>query len=130
LTARGQRKAERARGLAAAIKQINGLHRQSFPPAQPPVAGAPDLPDEEQLVAQLERQQLAGLRVWQFSARAAARQAARAQATEQLAAARAAATRARREEQARLDRQWQLLQGNDPDAVLAALATSFADNQA
>src|SRR5699024_8584313 len=33
-------------------------------------------------------------------------------------------------EQARLDRQWQLLQGNDPDAVLAALATSFADNQA
>lgn len=54
-------KAEEAQRLAAAFQEILNVHRTEFPPAVPPVAPPPSLPDARAVRRRHERDALAGI---------------------------------------------------------------------
>ena len=123
-------KAEEAQRLAAAFREILNVHRTEFPPASPPMAPAPSLPDARTVRRRHERDALAGIGLLQRAARAEAKQRAAGAAEAELAAARQQAGEQQAEFQRQLDRWWQQLCDNDPDVVLATLAEAFEDNEA
>jgi hypothetical protein len=67
-------KAEEAQRLAAALQEILNVHRTEFPPASPPVAPPPSLPDARTVHRRHERDALAGIGLLQRAARAEAKQ--------------------------------------------------------
>lgn len=123
-------KARRALDLAGRIGTIEGLHRQAFEPASPRIAPVPELPDRATLYAALEHEHLAGTWLWQLSRRRELREQAAQEADRRLAELAAEADRTQRAEQREIDECWVALTENDPDTVLAEVATSFEDNEA
>jgi hypothetical protein len=123
-------KAEEAQRLAAVLQEILNVHRTEFPPASPPVAPSPSLPDARTVHRRHERDALVGIGLLQRAARAEAKQRAAGAAEAELAEARQQAGEQQAEFQRQLDRWWQQLCDNDPDVVLATLAEAFEDNEA
>jgi type II secretory pathway pseudopilin PulG len=123
-------KAEEAQRLAAALQEILNVHRAEFPPAVPPMAPPPSLPDARTVHRRHEREALAGIGLLQRAARAESKQRAARAADAELAEARQQAADQQAEWQRQLDRRWQQLCDNDPDVVLATLAEAFEDNEA
>ena len=123
-------KAEEAQRLAAIFTEILNVHRQQFPPAQPPAAPRPELPDEGQLRSRHEHAALQGIGWFKRAERATARQHAAEAAAAELAALRQQAETATAHAQAELDEQWAQLLANDPDTLIATLAKAFEDNEA
>lgn len=123
-------KAQEAQRLAAAFREILNVHRTEFPPASPPVAPAPSLPDPRTVRRRHERDALAGIGLLQRAARAEAKEGAGRAAEAELAAARQQAIEQQAALQRQLDQHWQQLCTNDPEVVLATLAEAFEDNEA
>jgi hypothetical protein len=123
-------KAEEAQRLAAAFQAILNVHRTEFPPAAPPVAPAPSLPDAGLVRRRHEREALAGIGLFQRAARAEAKKGGARAAEAELAAARQQAAEQQAALQRQLDQRWQQLCANDPEVVLATLAEAFEDNEA
>ncbi len=123
-------KAEEAQRLAAAFQQILNVHRTEFPPAVPPVAPSPSLPDARTVHRRHERDTLAGIGLLQRAARAEAKERAVRAAEAEMAQARRQAAEQQAEFQRQLDQWWQQLCQNNPDVVLATLAAAFEDNEA
>jgi hypothetical protein len=123
-------KAEEAQRLAGLFQELLAIHRESFAPAQPPVAPPPPAPDAAGVHERHRTAALDGIGLFSFGARAAAKeQAARAADTE----LRALAEQGRRQQaeyQAALDAWWAALLRNDPGTVLGTLAEAFEDNEA
>jgi hypothetical protein len=123
-------KAEEAQRLAAAFQEILNVHRTEFPPAVPPVAPPPSLPDARAVRRRHERDALAGIGLLQRAARGEAKERAARASDAELAAAHQQAALQHAEYQRQLDRCWRQLCDNDPDVVLATLAEAFEDNEA
>lgn len=123
-------KAEQAQELASALTAILELHQQEFPAAQRPLAPSPPQPDAEAITQKHRKQALAGIGLFQRSARSAAKAQADQAAGAELAAIRENDARLHAEYQAQLDAEWHRLVGNHEDAVMAALAAAFEDNEA
>lgn len=123
-------KAQEGQRLADALDNIVNLHRQEFPAAQPPVAPEPPEPDESEIRQRNRTAAVVGIRWYQRTKRAAARNRADDAATVEIAQVRAENERVRKAQQADLDATWARLTANDPPTVLGVLATAFEDNQA
>ena len=123
-------KAREARRLAEVFHEIQDVHKQEFPPVQRPLAQPPVVPDRAQVLDRRERDALKGIGIFKRAERAAARQRAAVEADAELAYLRGQAQAEAARAQAELDRQWELLAGNDPDVVFDTLAEAFADNEA
>ena len=132
---RGRRRRTPDRGSAAAqiaeaLAAVGNLHRHAFAEAVRPQAPAPEVPSMAALEAEARRDEYVGVPWWQLSARAAARRRARAAAQQNRSRLRAEAQARRDRLQEELDAHWQALLDNEPEAVLAALAKAFEDNEA
>jgi hypothetical protein len=157
---RAAEKAQQAQELAYAFNTIMNLHRESYPPAQSPVAPAATTADEGEIRARHDEGALKGegeprdestpkgegepedqdgpddqgepedQGELRRGARTKARQAAQQAADQEIAQVRADSDDQRGEVQQQLDRQWTRLCSNDPDLVLSVLADAFAENEA
>lgn len=125
-----QEKAEEARRLADALTAVLDVHRADFPPAGRPIAPPPPPVDVAAFRARHVTEAKATTSVFARAERKAAlAEADRRTQIDVVNQQQTYATQERAWQQA-LDVQWQLLLGNDPDAVLAALAEAFEDNEA
>ncbi|WP_112237903.1 DUF4236 domain-containing protein [Kribbella monticola] len=123
-------KAEQASELANALSAIFDLHRSEFPPAQRPIAPPPPPVDIAGITAKHHKAALAGIGIFNRSARSAAKAAADHAAGAEAAAVAAADRAKHGAYQEELDRLWGRLVDNDPDVVLGTLAEAFEDNEA
>lgn len=124
------RKAEQAQQIAAALQHILDLHRQTFPPAQPPVAPPPEPVDEQAIRERHESAALRGISIFRRARRREAKRRAAASAAVEIRAEEERRERERAMAQEQLDSAWQRLLANDPPTVLAALDAAFEDNEA
>jgi hypothetical protein len=123
-------KAEEAHRLAGLFQELISIHREEFPPAQPPVAPPVQEPDVEEIRHRHEKAAIKGLGLFAFSAKSAAREQAAEAARLEIVARREEAAHQRAAFQAELDTWWQALLANDPETVLGTLAEAFEDNEA
>jgi hypothetical protein len=123
-------KAEESQRLATLFQALLNIHRESFEPAQPPVAPLPPEPDAEAIHARHREAALSGIGIFQRRERAAARERAAQAAEAEVHALREQARRQQTEYQAELDAWWAALLSNDPGTVLGTLAEAFEDNEA
>jgi hypothetical protein len=124
------RKAEQAQQIAAALQHILDLHRQTFPPAQPPVAPPPEPVDERAIRTRHESTALRGISIFRRARRREAERRAAVAAEAEIRAERERRERERARAQEQLDAAWRRLLANDPPTVLAALDAAFEDNEA
>jgi hypothetical protein len=123
-------KAEEAQRLARAFQGLLDVHRESFEPAQRPIAPSPPAPDSEAIHARHRQAALAGIGVFARAQRAAAKEAAGQAAEREIHALRQEGSRQQAEYQQALDAWWQALLANQPETVIGALAEAFEDNEA
>ncbi len=123
-------KAQRARLITEALTTIGSLHRHTFVPASPPDAALPAVPPFPTLLADARRAARSGIGWWRLAERAAARRRAVAGAEQRARQLLGEAQEQQRSNQRQLDEHWRALLANQPDAVLAALAAAFEDNEA
>ncbi|RFU18769.1 DUF4236 domain-containing protein [Geodermatophilus marinus] len=123
-------KADKARRLSQHFQALLNVHRETFEPAQPPIAPAPPAPDAEAIRAHHRQAALAGIGLFKRRERAAALERADRAAEAQLQAQRAEAHRMQAAYQAELDAWWAALLRNEPDTVIGTLAEAFEDNEA
>ena len=123
-------KADQAQQLAAALTAILELHKATFPPAQRPMAPPPPPVDVNAVTAQHRKAALAGIGIFNRSARAAAKASADQSARAEVDAIAAEDRRKHGAYQEELDMLWARLVNNDPDVVLGTLAEAFEDNEA
>lgn len=122
-------RAEAAVQLVEVYRRIATLHHEHFMPANPPVAPEPPIIDTE--VEQRHRKaSLKGVSIFARGRRRNALAQAAAAAQSEVHARELERTRDRAAAQAQLDIEWAQLQANKPDAVIAALAAAFEDNDA
>ncbi|GGK62573.1 hypothetical protein Ppa06_21140 [Planomonospora parontospora subsp. parontospora] len=119
-----------AERLLAAFNEITSLHRTEFPGVTPPVAPPVAPVEHAKMLRRHERQALSGLGWFARAERRAARERSRLTANAEAAAWVAEAERERAKVQQELDRGWERLLANDPDALLGTLAEAFDDNEA
>jgi hypothetical protein len=123
-------KAEEAQRLAKLFQALLNVHRETFEPAQPPVAPPPPVPDGEAIRAHHRKAALAGIGLFKRRERAAAQEQADRAAEAELQARWAEAQRMQAEYQAELDAWWAALLRNEPETVIGTLAEAFEDNEA
>lgn len=123
-------KEQRASAIQEQLDRLCSLHRQSFPPAAPPVAPLPPVPSVHTLEEQARAERLQGISWFRFARRREARARAADDARTRRAQLLDDAHQAQQRAQEELDRQWVLLCANDTEQVLATLATHFGDNDA
>jgi hypothetical protein len=128
--AAAEEKADEARRLADALTAVLDVHRADFPPADRPIAPPPPPVDVAAIRARHVAEARAATSVFARAERKAA--LAEAERRTQIDVANQQQVYASQERawQQALDAQWELLVGNDPDTVLAALAEAFEDNEA
>ncbi|MEQ6900335.1 DUF4236 domain-containing protein [Nocardioides sp. YIM 152588] len=119
-----------AQRLASQLQAIAGLNDVTFEPSRRPLAPPPAPVDYWSLLRRHRKATLAGVSVFDLSARRAAVASAVRAAESEHAEAVAAAVEGMYEEQSSLDETWGLLSECEPDVVLAALARAFEDNEA
>ncbi len=123
-------KAEEAQRLAKLFQALLNIHRETFEPAQPPVAPRPPAPDGEAIRAQHRKAALAGIGLFKRRERAAAQEQADRAAEAELQARWAETQRMQAEYQAELDAWWAALLRNEPGTVIGTLVEAFEDNEA
>jgi hypothetical protein len=123
-------KQQAAAELQQQFAEILTLHRADFPPNSPPVAPPPSPVNAGAIQQQHEQAALAGVSIFKFGARKAAKATAAANAAAAIAAEQARAIAQHEAQQRDLDAAWARLLGNDPDTVLATLEDAFEDNEA
>lgn len=121
---------EELQALAAQLEAMLSIHKQVFPPAQPPVAPPAEPVDYLAIERKHRRDQRRGIPFYRFSERRAARRRAHELAGQEARKEEQAREAARARTQAELDEWWRKLLENDRDVVLGVLEASFADNQA
>lgn len=121
---------EELQALAAQLEAMLSIHKQVFPPAQPPVAPAAEPVDYLAMERKHRRQQRRGIPFYRFSERRAAKRKARELAGEEARREEETREATRTRAQAELDEWWHKLLANERDVVLAVLEAAFADNQA
>jgi hypothetical protein len=115
--------------LNRSMVALGQAHREEFPPAQRPVAPAPESIDAKVIRHRHETEQREGIAFFKRAERKAAKQRAA-----ELAAREASLEKTRREqeqlaEQARLDDAWRALLDNEPGQVFASIEAAFEDNE-
>ncbi|MGY1741156.1 MULTISPECIES: DUF4236 domain-containing protein [unclassified Blastococcus] len=123
-------KADEAQRLARAFQGLLSIHRETFEPAQRPVAPPPPAPDSEAIHARHRQAALAGIGVFARAQRTAAKEAAGRAAEQEIHALRQEGSRQQAEYQQALDAWWHALVTNQPETVIGALAEAFEDNEA
>lgn len=123
-------KAELADQLRTALLSILNLHRQDFPAATRPIAPEPiQVPDDE-VRRKHRKHALAGIGLFQRTARREARAQAEAAATAEIQALADQRSAARSQHQSYLDQCWEALRANDEAVVLDTITAAFEDNEA
>jgi hypothetical protein len=119
-----------------AVRQTNltliGLfsaHQQSFPDVTQPQVQAPEPIDEKAICADAAHESRRGVSFLDRRGRRDARQTGAEEANRRIEAERDRIAEDHRQRQAKVDAQWQMLVGNDPQVVLQQLETAFEDNQ-
>lgn len=123
-------KAQEAQRLARLFQDLLNIHRETFDPAQPPVAVPPPAPDEAAIRARHRESALADISWFKRAERATARQEADRAADAEIRWLTAEGQRQRIAYQKELDDWWAALLANDPAVVLGALMDAFDDNDA
>jgi flagellar hook assembly protein FlgD len=129
-TAQNTHPASRIQALASLEASLVSAHQHDFAIAEPGVAPPPEPVDERTIRRQARAEAVNDLSLFAFGARAEAKKKAEPVAAGRVRDALAASEQAHEAEQRRLDEQWELLQANDPSAVLQALEDAFSDNEA
>ena len=131
---RQARAAERAQQIADIValeRQLTGLHREDFTPAQREVLPLPAQPsptDVATLRRELTRTALAGISWFHRAERRNAKAAVTAAATDLARRQHLAALIEAQRTQVDLDQAWDALRRHDPDTVIEAVDAAFADN--
>lgn len=128
--AAAQQKAEEGERLADALAAVLDLHRAEFEPAQRPVAPPPPPIDVDAVRAPHVRAAKAATGIFARADRKAALAEAERRTLAEVAVLQQSFAEQQAAWQRQLDAQWQALSSNEPDAVLAALAEAFEDNEA
>lgn len=123
-------RAEATEQLVEVYRRIASLHHEHFMPAEPSVASEPPLIDTAEVEQRHRKAGLKGISIFARSRRRDALAQAAAAAQSEIYARELERTRGRTAAQAQLDAEWARLRANEPDAVLAALAAAFEDNDA
>jgi hypothetical protein len=123
-------KAEEAQRLAKLFQALLNVHRETFEPAQPPVAPPAPAPDAEAIRAHHRKAAVAGIGLFKRRERAAAQEQSDRAAEAELQTRWAEAQRMQAEYQAELDAWWAALLRNEPETVIGTLAEAFEDNEA
>lgn len=123
-------RAEAADQLVEVYRRIASLHHEHFMPAEPPVAPEPPRIDTAEVEQRHRKASLKGISIFARGRRRDALAQAAATAQSEVHARQLEGTRGRNAAQAQLDSEWAQLQANKPDAVIAALAAAFEDNDA
>ncbi len=123
-------KAEEEQRLAKLFQALLSIHRETFEPAQPPVAPLPPAPDADAVRAHYRNAALAGIGVFKRRERAAAQEQAERAAEAELRARWVEGQRMQAQYQADLDAWWAALLRNQPESVIGTLAEATEDNEA
>jgi hypothetical protein len=123
-------KAQRAEELQAVFDTIEGLHREDFAVATPPVAPQAAPVDEAAVLHWHEQHAMRGLGVTQRSARAQARRMAAEAARQDTQRIAWDNQQQQQHLQQHLNDQWHRLLSNDPNVVGETLTEAFEDNEA
>lgn len=123
-------KGDQAREITEALDQIANMHRRTFVTPPQPRAPRPVLPAFRRLVDAAEADELKKVSIFKRNERMAARRRAYERAHAQAQELVTQAQEDRRMLQAALDAKWRALNENDPDTVLAMLASAFGENDA
>lgn len=123
-------RAEAAEQLVDVYKRIAGLHRESFRPAQrlvePPAAPV----YEADVLKRHQKEKLKGISFFARARRKDALARAAVDAQQEVESRRRESARQQAKKQRQHDEEWERLTANDPQTVMAALATAFEDNDA
>lgn len=111
-------------------QRLISAHLEDFPRTLRPKVQSLGAVDEKPFFRRREAEALAGISLFQRSQRRAARAAAAEIARQDIESEKARLREAEEGEQQHLDAWWGRLNGNDPETVVAALETAFADNEA
>ncbi|MEU0886169.1 DUF4236 domain-containing protein [Lentzea sp. NPDC005914] len=123
-------KAEFAEQLRTALLSILNLHRQDFPPATRPIAPAPTPVAADEVRRKHQKHALAGIGLFQRTARREAKARAEAAAAAEIQELSARRSAEQAQHQSDLDQWWEALQANDETVVLEVLSAAFEDNEA
>jgi hypothetical protein len=123
-------KTQQAQELRSALDNIMNLHRQVFTATERPIAVDPPPVNEASVRRTHRKRALAGVGLFQRTARQAAKRQADAAAAAEIQQLERQRQEAKGLHQAELDRWWTALLANDEEVVLAAVAAAFEDNEA
>lgn len=129
--ARAAERAQQVAAVAAVERSLTTLHHEDFPESTRPLAPVPTAPDPAQIEMvhrELYRSAIAGVPFWRWEPRRQAKAWAAQQAPVEAQRRHTGALVAAQLEQARLDAQWHALVDHDPQTVIEAVETAFADN--
>jgi len=123
-------RAEAAEQLVDVYKRIASLHREEFPIAARPVASELPPIHVQEIETRHRTENLKGISIFARARRREALVRADAAAQLEMHARELDRAQTRSATQLQLDSDWARLIANDPDAVMAALAAAFEDNDA
>lgn len=123
-------KAEEAERLRDAIEAITTIHQETFALAEKPLSPPPPPVDGEAIHRRFATAAVKGIGFFDRAGRKAAKVNAALKAESAIREETARLRKQYDEYQAEFDRWWARLLANDPDVVLAQLATAFEDNEA
>lgn len=123
-------RAEAAEQLVDVYRRITRLHHEQFSPAEHPVAPESPSVDTVQVEQRHRKTSLKGISIFARARRRDALAQAAAAAQSEVDARELERVRRQTAAQMQLDAEWTRLRANEPDAVIAALAAAFEDNDA
>lgn len=129
--ARAAERAQQVAAVAAVERSLTSLHHEDFPESTRPLVPVPAAPGPAQIETlrrELYGAAIAGVPFWKREPRRQAKAWAAQQAAPEAQRRHTGALVAAQLEQARLDEQWQALVDHDPQTVIEAVETAFADN--
>lgn len=123
-------KEEEFQRLRRELLSILEIHRVDFPAAQKPILPPPDLPKIDHFLERREKEMLAGISLLKRAERKEAKSRARHLASQDLEAETQRQIAQHEEDQAEIDAEWDRLNANDPETVIAIIDAAFEDNDA
>lgn len=119
-----------AQAIEARIKSLTEAHKQIFSVATRAIAGRQATPEVRTLHAGFLKDDLRGIGLFRFAERKAIKAHALIKAEAEKARLEKIQDRLQASAQKVLDAEWELLQNNDPNTVMATLTDAFGDNEA
>lgn len=123
-------KLEEGDRLRHEILSIVEIHRADFPPARKPDPEPPSRSSLDRFLKQRQKQKLDGIPIFKRSERKEAKERASELAAEDLKREQGRLDAEHAEAVARIEQEWKLLLGNDPETVIATVDEAFEDNEA